>query len=98
MCGVSEACIIGVSSMGSAHDSFSVSAVPTLTFGSDGRRFCRTEWGVRLPYNDYVLDTCAKCYNYMPDTAFKDDIFGVMSFPEFLSGPYMRIDSVRIEY
>lgn len=32
---------------------------------------CRTEWGIELPFDIYILDTCARCYHYMPSTAFK---------------------------
>ena len=32
---------------------------------------CRTELGFSLPFEGYALDTCAKCYNYMPTYAFK---------------------------
>lgn len=32
---------------------------------------CRTEWAIELPFEMYVLDTCARCYHYMPDSAFK---------------------------
>ncbi|KAJ6223587.1 hypothetical protein RDWZM_002132 [Blomia tropicalis] len=32
---------------------------------------CRTEWGIELPFEWYKLDTCARCYHYMPHSAFK---------------------------
>lgn len=32
---------------------------------------CRTEEGYKLPLQQYSLETCAKCYFYMPDWAFK---------------------------
>ena len=32
---------------------------------------CRTESGFKVPFNQYSLETCGKCYYYMPDWAFK---------------------------
>lgn len=32
---------------------------------------CRTEEGYKLPLEQFSLETCAKCYYYMPDWAFK---------------------------
>ncbi|KAH7640529.1 calcitonin related peptide type 1 receptor [Dermatophagoides farinae] len=32
---------------------------------------CRTEWGIELPFDIYRLDTCARCYHYMPENVFK---------------------------
>ncbi|KAH9405502.1 hypothetical protein TYRP_001354 [Tyrophagus putrescentiae] len=32
---------------------------------------CRTEWGLWFPYEHYVIDSCARCYHYMPESAFK---------------------------
>ena len=46
----------------------------TYNSGEIKEKFCRTESGYRMPLDWYVLDTCARCYNYMPATAFKDDM------------------------
>nr|XP_027195574.1 uncharacterized protein LOC113790147 [Dermatophagoides pteronyssinus] len=32
---------------------------------------CRTEWGIELTFDIYRLDTCARCYHYMPENVFK---------------------------
>lgn len=34
---------------------------------------CRTEEGYKLPLEQFSLETCAKCYFYMPDWAFKQN-------------------------
>ncbi|KAG9511095.1 Calcitonin gene-related peptide type 1 receptor [Fragariocoptes setiger] len=34
---------------------------------------CRIETGAYLQLNEYKLETCSRCYNYMPDTSFKHD-------------------------
>lgn len=32
---------------------------------------CRTSSGFRVPFDQYLLETCAKCYFFMPDETFK---------------------------
>ncbi|XP_035205389.1 uncharacterized protein LOC118180393, partial [Stegodyphus dumicola] len=34
---------------------------------------CRTERGIQLTLDEYRRDTCARCYHYLPDFAFRDD-------------------------
>lgn len=36
---------------------------------------CRTERGIPLSYEIYKIDTCARCYNYLPSWAFVDTRF-----------------------
>ncbi|RWS28047.1 uncharacterized protein B4U80_02205 [Leptotrombidium deliense] len=33
-------------------------------------KYCRTEAGFFMDIEKYNLDTCARCYNYMPQWAF----------------------------
>ncbi|KAI1287360.1 G-protein coupled receptor seb-2 [Halotydeus destructor] len=67
---------------------------------STGGIGCRTETGIELPFHLYALDTCAKCYFYMPTWAFTDRLsytgLGQLQDP-WTNVTYMANDTAELE-
>ncbi|XP_074599464.1 calcitonin gene-related peptide type 1 receptor-like [Brevipalpus obovatus] len=63
---------------------FSIALISKVDLSSDQESeiHCRTEIGAYLPFENYKLDTCARCYYYMHDEAFINKLnyvgFGVL--------------------